>query len=229
MPASLLNRPLPGFFDGDARRAEKTRWGRARRRPRAVPVPDAHGDGRADVVGRRGDANHRHVRHGRPVAHGVARRHRAPPRGGAPRRAASGARADRHRRAAAGRARQHRAPRRERGRRLGLHRPPARRGRRRPSSTAPRPACPTAISRRCEGLSIGPKAGSCGTAMYRGEPVIVVDVLTDPLWRTTRISRRSSGSAPAGPRQSSHPSARCWDRWRCTTRSRARRATPSSG
>jgi PAS domain S-box-containing protein len=37
-----------------------------------------------------------------------------------------------------------------------------------------------------QGLSIGPKAGSCGTAMYRGEPVIVVDVLTDPLWEGYR-------------------------------------------
>ena len=102
---------------------------RARRRPRAVPVPDAHDDRRAEVVGRRGDADHRHGRHRRPAARGVARRHRAPPRGDAPRRAASGAGADRHWCSAAGRAGQHRAPRRERGRRHGLHGPPARRRR----------------------------------------------------------------------------------------------------
>ena len=33
-----------------------------------------------------------------------------------------------------------------------------------------------------EGLQIGPKVGSCGTAMWRGEPVIVADIATDPLW-----------------------------------------------
>ena len=37
-----------------------------------------------------------------------------------------------------------------------------------------------------QGLTIGAKAGSCGTAMYRGEPVIVVDVETDPLWEDYR-------------------------------------------
>jgi GAF domain-containing protein len=33
-----------------------------------------------------------------------------------------------------------------------------------------------------DGSPIGPKQGSCGTAMYRGEPVIVSDISTDPLW-----------------------------------------------
>jgi PAS domain S-box-containing protein len=33
-----------------------------------------------------------------------------------------------------------------------------------------------------DGFPIGPKAGSCGTAAYRGEPVIVCDIQTDPLW-----------------------------------------------
>ena len=37
-----------------------------------------------------------------------------------------------------------------------------------------------------DGEPIGPKHGSCGTAMYRGEPVIVSDVLTDPLWEDYR-------------------------------------------
>jgi len=32
------------------------------------------------------------------------------------------------------------------------------------------------------GLKIGPKAGSCGTAMYTGKKVIVSDILNDPLW-----------------------------------------------
>lgn len=36
------------------------------------------------------------------------------------------------------------------------------------------------------GAAIGPKAGSCGTAAYRGEPVIVADILADPLWEDHR-------------------------------------------
>src|ERR1700683_933983 len=31
-------------------------------------------------------------------------------------------------------------------------------------------------------MVIGPKGGSCGTAIYRKEPVYVTDVLTDPAW-----------------------------------------------
>jgi GAF domain-containing protein len=33
-----------------------------------------------------------------------------------------------------------------------------------------------------DGGPIGPKHGSCGTAMFRGKPVIVTDIATDPLW-----------------------------------------------
>jgi len=36
------------------------------------------------------------------------------------------------------------------------------------------------------GSAIGPKHGSCGTAMYRGKPVIVTDILEDPLWEDYR-------------------------------------------
>jgi formate hydrogenlyase transcriptional activator len=31
-------------------------------------------------------------------------------------------------------------------------------------------------------MAVGPKGGSCGTAIYRKEPVYVTDVLTDPAW-----------------------------------------------
>ena len=51
------------------------------------------------------------------------------------------------------------------------------------------PSMPDGYLEALQGLSIGPKAGSCGTAMYRGEPVIVVDVNTDPLWEDYRASR----------------------------------------
>lgn len=34
-----------------------------------------------------------------------------------------------------------------------------------------------------DGVAIGPKVGSCGTAAFRGEQVIVCDIQTDPLWQ----------------------------------------------
>lgn len=37
-----------------------------------------------------------------------------------------------------------------------------------------------------DGIAIGPKVGSCGTAVYRREPVIVADVMRDPLWEDYR-------------------------------------------
>src|SRR5215475_7357355 len=41
---------------------------------------------------------------------------------------------------------------------------------------------PNEWRRQMEKLPIGPCAGSCGTAAYRGSPVIVADIATDPLW-----------------------------------------------
>jgi formate hydrogenlyase transcriptional activator len=35
-------------------------------------------------------------------------------------------------------------------------------------------------------MAIGPKGGSCGTAIYRKEPVYVTDILTDPIWEDYR-------------------------------------------
>src|SRR5205807_451961 len=44
------------------------------------------------------------------------------------------------------------------------------------------PSLPKAWIRQMEKLPIGPCAGSCGTAAYRGSAVIVSDIATDPLW-----------------------------------------------
>jgi len=44
------------------------------------------------------------------------------------------------------------------------------------------PGMPPEFLRALEGSRIGPQAGSCGTAMFRREPVIVADIRTDPLW-----------------------------------------------
>jgi C4-dicarboxylate-specific signal transduction histidine kinase len=48
------------------------------------------------------------------------------------------------------------------------------------------PSLPRAYSEAINGLPIGPKAGSCGTAMYRRESVVVTDMLVDPLWESYR-------------------------------------------
>jgi C4-dicarboxylate-specific signal transduction histidine kinase len=48
------------------------------------------------------------------------------------------------------------------------------------------PSLPKPYTNAIDGLCIGPKAGSCGTAMYRREPVVVTDILQDPLWEPYR-------------------------------------------
>jgi PAS domain S-box-containing protein len=48
------------------------------------------------------------------------------------------------------------------------------------------PSLPEAYNKAIDGMAIGPQAGSCGTAMYRREPVVVVDILQDPLWEKYR-------------------------------------------
>jgi PAS domain S-box-containing protein len=45
------------------------------------------------------------------------------------------------------------------------------------------PSLPADYSRAIDGLAIGPGVGSCGTAAYRGEMVVVSDIATDPLWK----------------------------------------------
>ena len=44
------------------------------------------------------------------------------------------------------------------------------------------PSLPQSYMDAVDGASIGPSAGSCGTAAYRGEQVIVEDIASDPLW-----------------------------------------------
>jgi diguanylate cyclase (GGDEF)-like protein/PAS domain S-box-containing protein len=48
------------------------------------------------------------------------------------------------------------------------------------------PSLPQAYVKATDGLEIGPCAGSCGTAVYRRETVVVADILTDPLWAQHR-------------------------------------------
>jgi two-component system, cell cycle sensor histidine kinase and response regulator CckA len=48
------------------------------------------------------------------------------------------------------------------------------------------PSLPEAYLRAIDGLAIGPQAGSCGTAAFRREPVVVEDITVDPLWEPYR-------------------------------------------
>src|ERR1700726_1503876 len=48
------------------------------------------------------------------------------------------------------------------------------------------PSLPKAYTDAINGMVIGPSAGSCWTAAYRAEPVIVEDIATDPLWAEYR-------------------------------------------
>lgn len=48
------------------------------------------------------------------------------------------------------------------------------------------PSLPISYSSAIDGLPIGPSAGSCGTAAFRREEVVVDDIATDPLWEGFR-------------------------------------------
>lgn len=55
------------------------------------------------------------------------------------------------------------------------------------------PSLPEDYVKAIDGAPLGPKQGSCGTAMYRGERVIVTDILKDPLWDDYRELAVASG------------------------------------
>lgn len=63
------------------------------------------------------------------------------------------------------------------------------------------PNLPTDYSDAIDGLAPGPFAGSCGTAVHLDEPVVAVDVTTDPRWEqyrdlATRHGLRACWSSP---------------------------------
>jgi PAS domain S-box-containing protein len=55
------------------------------------------------------------------------------------------------------------------------------------------PDLPEIYVQSVNGSAIGPCAGSCGTAMYTRQPVVVTDVMTDPLWEDYRDLAKMSG------------------------------------
>jgi len=48
------------------------------------------------------------------------------------------------------------------------------------------PSLAETYTRAIDGVRIGPKVGSCGTAVHRRAPVIVNDIMSDPLWEDYR-------------------------------------------
>lgn len=52
--------------------------------------------------------------------------------------------------------------------------------------TGASPSLPPAYAAALDGLTVDNCAGSCGTAAFRREPVIVIDVANDPLWQPFR-------------------------------------------
>ncbi len=55
------------------------------------------------------------------------------------------------------------------------------------------PNLPEDYIKSIDGAPIGQKHGSCGTAMYRGQPVIVSDISIDPLWDDYRDLASAAG------------------------------------
>jgi PAS domain S-box-containing protein len=68
-------------------------------------------------------------------------------------------------------------------------------------SSGAAPSLPTDYSQSINGIEIGPDVGSCGSAAFLGERVIVTDIATDPRWKdfkdlALRAGLRSCWSEP---------------------------------
>src|SRR5213594_2685026 len=73
------------------------------------------------------------------------------------------------------------------------------------------PSFPEAFLAAVDGVEIGPCVGSCGTAAYRKEQVIVCDIATDPLWANYRELALASGLRSGCPHRSSLQTAAYWE------------------
>ena len=76
------------------------------------------------------------------------------------------------------------------------------------------PSLPATYSSAIDGMRIGPDVGSCGTAAYRKQTVIVEDIETDPLWENWRHVARPNGlracwSIPITARERTRPGRLC--------------------
>lgn len=57
------------------------------------------------------------------------------------------------------------------------------------------PSLPDFYNQAVDGLPVGPRAGSCGTAAFRRSQVFVEDIATDPLWEPWRELAHEAGLA----------------------------------
>ena len=57
------------------------------------------------------------------------------------------------------------------------------------------PSLPDFYNQAIDGVAIGPSVGSCGTAAFRNERVIVTDIATDPLWADFKELAAQAGLA----------------------------------
>ena len=55
------------------------------------------------------------------------------------------------------------------------------------------PRLPDAYNAAIDGIEIGPRVGSCGTAAYLGHPVYVTDIQSDELWADFRDLAHAHG------------------------------------
>jgi diguanylate cyclase (GGDEF)-like protein/PAS domain S-box-containing protein len=63
------------------------------------------------------------------------------------------------------------------------------------------PSLPEDYSQALDGVAIGPELGSCGSAAFHGEPVLAIDIDTDPRWqpfkaRPLEVGLRACWSTP---------------------------------
>ena len=227
---ALLNAPLEGPLEGESRLAARE----------AIEAARGGGTGRFQfdasnrvrgvaVVRHRADADHGCERQRRAAACGLARYHGTTPGRGVSRHAASGARDDRDR--------QRRCLTSSTFLSGSSSSSPAACGARCCCSTTTAsmlrqgaaPSLPEEYVRAIDGMPIGPRIGSCGTAMFLGTRIIVTDILHRSALGDYRDVARRTGCAPAGRRRSFRRTRRCSARSRCTATSRARPATRSSG
>jgi hypothetical protein len=59
--------------------------------------------------------------------------------------------------------------------------------------TGAAPSLPADYNQAIDGVAVGDSTGSCGTAVYRRQPVIVTDIEIDPLWVNYRDLARQHG------------------------------------
>jgi formate hydrogenlyase transcriptional activator len=59
------------------------------------------------------------------------------------------------------------------------------------------PNLPDSYRAATDGMAIGPEDGSCGTAVYRRQPVFVADILSDPLWVKFKDCAQEAGMRAA--------------------------------